>query len=61
MGKKKRKMRGTVKKVIKHSISEPEKAEITVHEADDLYREIRIENSVTNDRGQEERLKAVKR
>jgi hypothetical protein len=57
MSKKKRKMRGTVRKVFKPSLAEPEKAEITVHEADDLYREIRIDNVVTDEQGQKERLK----
>ena len=57
MGRKKRKMRGTVKRVFRPSIAEPEKAEIAVHEADELYREIRIENVVTDDQGQQERLK----
>ena len=57
MGRKKRKMRGTVKRVFRPSIAEPEKAEIAVHEADELYREIRIENVVTDEQGQQERLK----
>jgi len=45
MSKKKRKLRGTVQKVIKPPFpAVPEKAQIGVEEADDLYREIRIEN-----------------
>jgi hypothetical protein len=36
---------------------EPEKAEISVEEADPLYQEIRIENSVTDEKGKEVRLK----
>ena len=41
MGKKRKKMRGTVEKIIKPiSPMEPEKAQITIPEADDLYREI---------------------
>jgi hypothetical protein len=32
--------------------SEPEKAEIAIHDADDLYREIRIENTVVNESGE---------
>jgi hypothetical protein len=58
MSKKKRKLRGTVQKVIKSPISAvPEKAQISVEEADDLYREIRIENVVTNESGEQARLK----
>jgi len=58
MTKKKRKMRGSVQKVIRSAVpSEPEKAEISVAEADDLYREIRIENVVTDEKGQKARLK----
>ena len=37
--------------------SEPEKAEISVEGADTLYREIRIENSLTDENGDEVRLK----
>jgi hypothetical protein len=36
----------------------PEKAEIAVEGADELYREIRIENSLTDEKGQEVKLKA---
>jgi len=58
MGKTKKKMPGTVRKVIKPiRPDEPEKAEITVHEAEDLYKEIRIENTVTDEKGEEARLK----
>jgi hypothetical protein len=47
MGKKRKKMRGTVEKIIKPvSPMEPEKAQITIPEADDLYREVRVENVV---------------
>jgi hypothetical protein len=35
----------------------PEKAEITVHGADDLYREIRIENTLTDENGRAVKLK----
>ena len=53
MGKKRNKMRGTVEKIIK-SISplEPEKAQISISEADDLYREVRVENVVTDESGE---------
>jgi hypothetical protein len=44
MGKKRKKMPGTVEKIIKPvSPTEPEKAQITIPEADDLYREVRVE------------------
>jgi hypothetical protein len=56
--KKKRRMRGTVQKVIKPSVpGEPEKAEISIGEAEDLYREIRVENVVTDENGQKAKLK----
>lgn len=59
MSKKKRKMRGTVQKVIKPIIpTEPEKAEIIVDGADELYREIRVENVVTDEKGETRKLKA---
>jgi len=58
MGKKTKKMRGTVEKIIKPvSPMEPEKAQITIAEADDLYREVRVENVVTDERGDKAGLK----
>ena len=58
MGKKRKKMRGTVEKIIKPvSPMEPEKAQITIAEADDLYREVRVENVVTDERGDKAGLK----
>jgi len=58
MTKKKRKMRGSIQKVIRSAVpNEPEKAEISVEEADELYREIRVENVVTDEKGQKARLK----
>jgi hypothetical protein len=54
---KKRKMRGSVQKVIRSAVpSEPEKVQIS-EEGDELYREIRIENVVTDEKGQKARLK----
>jgi hypothetical protein len=49
---------GTVEKIIEpiHP-SMPEKAEIAVHGADELYQEIRIENTLTAESGDEVRLK----
>ena len=58
MTKKRKKLRGTVEKIIKSSNpSEPEKAEIALHEAEHLYREIRVENELTDDAGQKSSLK----
>jgi predicted DNA-binding antitoxin AbrB/MazE fold protein len=49
---------GTVEKVIKSAnLSEPEKAQISIEGADDLYREIRIENSLTDENGDQVSLK----
>jgi hypothetical protein len=55
---KRRKMHGTVQKIIKplHS-SQPEKAQIEIDEADDLYKEIRVENEVTDESGRKSKLK----
>jgi hypothetical protein len=47
---------GVVKKIIK-PLHGSEKAEIEVHEADDLYREIRIENTLLNEDGEKVKLK----
>ena len=49
---------GTVEKIIKSPHREiPEKAEIAVDTADHLYREIRIENKLTDEKGNEVKLK----
>jgi hypothetical protein len=49
---------GTVQKII-HSPdpSVPEKAEIAVEGADELYKEIRIDNTLVDEKGQEHKLK----
>jgi hypothetical protein len=48
----------TVEKIIKSpSPSEPEKAQISVEGADHLYRELRIENTLTDENGDKVRLK----
>jgi predicted DNA-binding antitoxin AbrB/MazE fold protein len=58
MGKKRKKLPGTVEKIIKPLVpSEPEKVQIGIEGADDLYREIRIENALTDEHGEEVRLK----
>jgi hypothetical protein len=50
--------RGRVKKIIKSpDPSVPEKAEIEIHEADELYKEIRIENALENEHGKKTKLK----
>jgi hypothetical protein len=55
---KRRKMRGTVQEVLKPLLSdEPEKAQISVHEAEELYREIRIESVLIDETGEKVRLK----
>ena len=46
-------MPGTVEKIIESPFpSQPDKAQIRVEGADDLYREIRIDNTLTNEQGQ---------
>ena len=56
--KKWKKLHGRVQKVIRPiGSSQPEKAEINIEEADDLYREIRVENVVTDEDGEQGRLK----
>lgn len=59
MTKKRKRLRGTVEKIIKtHNPSEPEKAQISIEEAEHLYREIRVENELTDDAGTKSTLKA---
>lgn len=49
---------GTVQKIIKPPHPDlPEKAEIAVEGADELYREIRIDNSLKDEKGNEVKLK----
>jgi hypothetical protein len=58
MSKKRKKMHGTVQKIIKPTIpGESEKAQIDVQQADDLYRELRIENVITDEKGETAQLK----
>lgn len=48
----------TVRKIIKPIVpGQPEKAEIAVHDADDLYKEIRIENTLEDSKGVKVKLK----
>jgi uncharacterized protein YfaS (alpha-2-macroglobulin family) len=49
---------GVVERIIKPLLpDEPEKAQIAVQQADHLYREIRIDNSLTDADGEAVRLK----
>jgi hypothetical protein len=49
---------GTVEKVIKSPFpGEPEKAQIAVEGADHLYKELRVENNLTDENGAEVQLK----
>ena len=49
---------GKVEKIIKSpDPSEPEKAEISLRDGDPFYQEIRIENSLTDENGDEVSLK----
>ena len=58
MSKKRKKLQGTVQRVIKPiSPNEPEKAQIDIQGADDLYREIRIDNEITDEKGRKAQLK----
>lgn len=59
MPRRRKKLHGKVEKVIKSNHpKEPEKAQIGIDGADDLYREIRIENVVTDEAGEQGKLKA---
>jgi len=56
--KKKKVLRGTVEKVIQPiSVRESEKAQIGIEEAEDLYREIRIENELSDETGEKVHLR----
>ena len=48
---------GTVQNVIPANSVEPEKAEVAVDGADDLYREIRVENTLQDPKGNPVALK----
>jgi hypothetical protein len=56
--KKRRKMKGTVQKIIKSlHPQQPEQAQIELQEGEHLYREIRVENVVADEQGQKARIK----
>ena len=58
MTRKRQKFRGSVKKVIRSADpTEPEKAQIDIQDADELYREIRVPNVVADDQGEKSTLK----
>jgi hypothetical protein len=58
MTKKRKRLHGTVQKVIKPTFAhEKEKVEIGIEEAEELYREIRVENVVADAEGNQARLK----
>lgn len=58
MGKKRKKLKGTVEKIIKPAHPTlPEKAQIEIPDGDHLYREIRIDNEVVDDQGEKAKLK----
>ena len=58
MTKRRKKLRGAVQKIIKSSSpSEPEKAQVVINDADHLYREIRIENTLSDENGETRPLK----
>ena len=48
---------GTVEKLIPAIGGEPEKAQIVVEAADDLYREVRVENTLQDSNGKQVGLK----
>jgi len=57
MGKNRKKLKDTMNKVIKPFFGGPEKAQIDVHEAEDLYREIRVENALDGENGDKAKLR----
>jgi hypothetical protein len=50
-------MPGTIVKIIPPRPSRPEKAQIAIDRADHAHRDLRIENSLTNENGDEVKLK----
>jgi predicted DNA-binding antitoxin AbrB/MazE fold protein len=58
MNKKKRKMQATVEKVIKPTFpGDEEKVEISIDEGETFYKEIRVKNALTDDKGAKSSLK----
>lgn len=56
MGKRRKKLKGKVERIIKSPYSQEEKAQIEIEGADDLYKEIRVENVVTDEQGEKTKL-----
>lgn len=55
---KRKKLHGTVAKVVKsRHPDQPERAEIEIQEAEDLYREIRVDNELVDEDGEKAALK----
>jgi hypothetical protein len=55
---KRKRLRGIVQQVLRPFVSsEPEKAQISIEDGDELYREIRIKNVLKNENGEKVRLK----
>ncbi len=50
-------MPGTVNKIISPRLRRPEGAQIAVNRSDPRYRDLRIENSLTDENGDEVKLK----
>jgi uncharacterized cupredoxin-like copper-binding protein len=48
---------GTVEKIIPGSVIAPEKAQISVQDAEHLYKEIRVDNTLKDENGKEVALK----
>jgi len=58
VGKRRKKLKGKVEKIFPPIGSDGvEKAQVEVHEAEPLYREIRVENVLTDDNGEKQKLK----
>jgi hypothetical protein len=48
---------GKVEKIIKPIANDGEKAQISLEDGDELYREVRIENTLNDEKGEKVRLK----
>ena len=58
MAKKRKKLRGKVEQIIRPAVpGDGEKVQIGIEEADQLYREIRVENVVADEKGEKSKLK----
>jgi hypothetical protein len=59
MVKKRKKLKATVQKIIKPAHPRlPEKVQIEIKDGEELYREIRVENEVIDDKGEKAQLKS---